>query len=168
MLLFVRAFVLLESWQLYFSKSTFQRLLNADVVLIDEYSMITSTLMNAVVYRLPQVCQSHRVDPFLQKCIIVMGDQLPPVCRHSVSENEVCRRCHISNAVVWRNLLVWKHFLLHSFRHVDDYVFLSFLHVIREARPTWEEVKSVLGRCEQSKAASFGPQQCRHQGNMHS
>jgi ATP-dependent exoDNAse (exonuclease V) alpha subunit len=84
-----------------------------------------------------------------------MGDpaQLPPVCRHVKSEDEVCARCHISNAVVWAGPNVHKYFLTFSIRHAADPAYLNLLQLIRLSRPREDEIHTVLDQCVHSPAS---------------
>jgi hypothetical protein len=135
---------------LYPGNPTYERLLNADVIVIDEYSMITSTMVNTLVYRLQKVCQCVNVNSLLTKCVILYGDpgQLPLVCsaRHIVPDHQVCVRCHISSAYVWHLPCIHRHYLSVSYGHARDAVFLCFLQLIRQYKPTKHEVDCVLGQ----------------------
>lgn len=126
------------------SHPMFQRILAADVILIDEFSMITSHLFNMIMYRIKQVCNTAGCN-IKTKLIILLGDpaQLPPVCHHQTCENDVCAQCHITASPFWP--LVTKHFLSSSVRHVADPDYINFLQFVRNGQVTQELIDDVLG-----------------------
>ena len=116
----------------------FQALMDADVFIVDEYSMLTATVLNHILYRIQQVHWSTRkdkeeyTDALSTKTIILVGDhcQLPPVCRHRTNEDEICHQCHISASAHWAK--VQMHHLSISMRHATDPEFSAFLTHVRE------------------------------------
>ncbi len=76
--------------------ATLQRIQNFDIIIIDEMSLLTNTLLNLVYMCIKQA--SFRInDPFVSKDLLVVGDmaQLPPICNHFVeSSNDVCDKSY--------------------------------------------------------------------------
>jgi hypothetical protein len=129
------------------SNLTLQRLQAADVIIVDEMSMITTVQLTSIYSRLKQVSE-YNSDPFHSKILLCVGDmaQLPSICFHSVTDSEpVCRRCCIINSPIWTS---GKHFTLtNSIRHSKDPEYLYFLNIIRKRRPIEEEIQQYLGDC---------------------
>lgn len=114
---------------------------NAQVIIIDEMSMLSSDLFAVVLYRIKTCCGYGSVEEvFRNKRIILVGDhcQLPPVCHHKVKETEFCRKCHLSSNPYWRAAIKLR--LWHSVRHAEDSKFARFLDIIRERPPTQLEI----------------------------
>lgn len=124
----------------------FHRLLAADLIVIDEMSMLTSQLFAHVFSRLTDACGDN---PLKNKVILLVGDhyQLPAVCHHFRGEyrGRLCEECHLSNSSEWSNIQ-WHH-LRHSVRQARDPGFLDFLNIIRTTVPTQEQVDAALGSC---------------------
>jgi ATP-dependent exoDNAse (exonuclease V) alpha subunit len=113
----------------------------ADVIIIDEMSMLSSDLMGVVLYRIKTCCGFRSIDEvYKKKLIILVGDhcQLPPVCNHQTSSTEFCSLCHLSSHPVWN--VAEKHVLRHSVRHAADRKLSKFLDIIRVRQPTQEEI----------------------------
>jgi hypothetical protein len=121
-----------------------------NVWVIDEMSMMTATVFCLFVHRLKQVLSALE---FNELFILLIRDhaQLPAVCKcHSkrVEENEkdfICSTCHISASLWWSQLTF--HHLSVSERHSKDPAWLQFFNIIRERRPTQEEIDHHLGPC---------------------
>lgn len=69
----------------------------ADVIIIDEISMLTRITFDMVVRQIVTITNGTLLDPFSQKLILLFGDlaQLPPVCKH---RGNVCHRCNIASS----------------------------------------------------------------------
>jgi nucleoside-triphosphatase THEP1 len=119
----------------------FQKLLLADVIIIDEMSMLTSLVFSTVLHRIREVA-GH--DFLASKLILLVGDhcQLPPVCRHRQDDGETCATCHLSACHEWEGF-TWHH-LLHSVRQAEDPDFIDFLGNIRKSQPTQGLVDAAL------------------------
>jgi len=129
------------------SDPCFQKLLNADVILVDEYSMITNTTLSMMFHRLRKITASTLCD-MNHKIIVFFGDpaQLPPVCYHSTDDPDsinVCTTCHITANPLWATFQ--KHYLTDSVRHAGDHLFLGFLNYIRCNTPSNQLIQSILG-----------------------
>ena len=126
------------------SHTVFQRIMKADVILIDEYSMMTATMFNMVLFRVRNVCSTAQVD-FNSKLIILLGDpaQLPPVCKHRKDDDDICAACHISASHLWSH--IHKHHLATSMRHVADPEFVLFLGAVRVGKVNQATINAVLG-----------------------
>lgn len=74
---------------LYFGSPLYLEIFAADVIIIDEFSMLTKDIVNYVFYRLQQVGGR---DALQKKLLILVGDhaQLPAVCHHMIEEDEIC------------------------------------------------------------------------------
>jgi hypothetical protein len=109
---------------------TLQRLQLADVIIVDEMSMMTTIQLTTIYSRLKQVSK-YNSDLFHSKILLCMGDmaQLPPICFYTVTDSEpFCRRCCIINYPIWTS---GKYFtLINSVRHSKDPEYLHFLNII--------------------------------------
>lgn len=126
-----------------------QILAAADVIFLDEYSMVTSDTLNYITHRLLQVCTAIG-KPLSSKTLILFGDpaQLPPVCRHHKEDAQydtICNNCHITASVAWN--LGHTHFLSSSMRHANDPEHISFLNIIRHRKPSQHEIDTHLRDC---------------------
>lgn len=137
-----------------------QLLAAADVIFLDEYSMVTANTLNYVVYRLQQICTAIN-KPLSSKTLVLFGDpaQLPPICRHHKKQpspaedsddeedviTDICSKCHISASVVWPHCC--HHYLSTSMRHAGDPAHIAFLNIIRQRKPTAAEIMAHLGSC---------------------
>lgn len=124
----------------------FAKLLQADIIIIDEMSMLTAYMLDFIFYRLRQVCGSLAA-ALASKLLLFVGDhaQLPAVCYHRLDpEDPVCLQCHISRSMHWPLLTVYH--LSGSKRH-SDLPFLGFLNDIRFNVPTQESIDNILGNC---------------------
>lgn len=130
------------------SHPKYAALRDADVIIIDECSMMTAKTMLHVMYRIAQVENSQDPEVYMKrKLVILVGDlcQLPPVCKHQVSENDVCVACHITSYPHWSKAV--KHHLHTSYRHANDSIFSQFLNQIRMDRATQAAIDAVLSDC---------------------
>jgi hypothetical protein len=130
------------------SDPSYQALCQANVIVIDEMSMLTCMILSLVIYRLSQLLGS--TSAVLQsKLILLSGDhaRLPPVCHcrgvkaSSEDRDSICFQCHI-----WWPTMTFHH-LNSSFRHHKVASYLQFLNTIRLRRPTQAEIDKVLGDC---------------------
>jgi hypothetical protein len=129
-----------------------QHLRDADVIVIDEMSMLTVETLDAAMYRIqqalrPLLSQAQLQDWLRYKRIVLVGDhaQLPPVCRCRVQPHQVCMKCHVTRSVYWAKACV--HRLVTIVRHAGDATLLAFLRLVRSARPTAEDIERVLAPC---------------------
>ena len=126
---------------------TLQELQAADVIIVNEMSMMTTVQLTAIYSRLKQVFV-YNSDLFHSKILLCIGDiaQLPPICFHTVTDSKlVCRCCCIINSPIW---ISRKHFTLtNSVRHSIDPKYLHFLNIIRKQWPIKEEIQQYLGDC---------------------
>jgi ATP-dependent DNA helicase PIF1 len=127
---------------------TFANLYYAQVLLVDEFSMLTSFISNLVLYRLCQVHNTVDVNEILRKVkIIFVGDslQLPAVCHHVVDSDSVCNICRINMSTLWP--LAARHLLTTVVRQANDPPYLDFLRIIRSRKPTQAEIDFALSEC---------------------
>lgn len=115
----------------------------ADVIIIDEFSMMKGSFLNSVIRRLRQVHGTGHTDiqpdgdVFTNKLLLLVGDhaQLPPVCNsHGTPKNEVCMQCHITKSPFWPAFQL--HHLPMSVRHLEDPPVSVFLDHVRVDPPT--------------------------------
>lgn len=119
----------------------FQILKSAEVVIIDEMSMLSCDLFASAMYRLMQCSEVSSVQEVLQqKLVILVGDhcQLPPVCDHRIDKGEFCKMCHLSSHPLWSSAT--KYHLPVSVRHARDARFAKFLDIVRQRKPTQAEI----------------------------
>ena len=119
----------------------FSTIANAEVIIIDEMSMLSGTMFAYVLLRLKTCCGYRSMEEvFRNKLIILVGDhcQLPPVCDHHTENGDFCKLCHLSSHPSWR--MAHKHFLPYSERHANDGVLATFLNIIRQRKPTQAEI----------------------------
>jgi Cdc6-like AAA superfamily ATPase len=140
------------------SDECFERINQCDVVVVDEFSMITRASVFHVLWRLlqgaidPITCRPYYtdIDDMLKhKLIVFIGDekQLPPVChcKGKKRPHDVCRECIIFADIHFREATF--HTLTTNFRQASDPVYLKFLNYIRDNVPTQEMIDEVLGDC---------------------
>lgn len=135
------------------TSKVYRSLVDADVIIIDEYAFMSCSDLNMVFQRLAQVHRSNRRDGepvtnfYDNKLLILVGDhaQLPPVCNclRRADEVTVCKDCHSSSSTVWGKLK--KHRLIVSVRHSEDKVLSGFLDLIRSKMPTEDQLRDALG-----------------------
>jgi hypothetical protein len=114
------------------SQPAFQRIVNTDVIFEDEYSMLTCTVFNMLLYRVEYACKA--VDKDIAKILIVFfGDlaQLPPVCQCNKDDDGMCKACHITASILWSRIP--KYQLNASLRHATDPDSVSALTMARNA-----------------------------------
>lgn len=127
---------------------TYQELFAADLIVIDEMSMLTQRVLSLAKKRLHDVCGP---DFLTKKPVLLVGDhcQLPAVCHHKQPASDaipnICARCHISASSYYPQI-IWHH-LRHSVRQAEDPEFLDFLNIIRFQQPTQEQIDAALGQC---------------------
>jgi ATP-dependent exoDNAse (exonuclease V) alpha subunit len=125
----------------------FQILKETDVIIIDEMSMVTSTLLQSVETRLWQI-ENDTNEPYHSKLVILVGDhaQLLAICHYRLSDIEnYCQKHYVYNAIHW-NFATY-HTLKTSIRHAKDPEYCSFFNIIHCRAPTKEEISSILNNC---------------------
>jgi len=129
----------------------YQRLLEAHVIIIEECSMLANDVIYAGIDVLKDIW-GHRMSAnwpdLCGKSIIFVGDtgQLPPVCSHNKHVvGGICTRCHISQNTYYNRATA--HYLTEPLRHLTDPDLTKFLDIVRERRPTMEEITEYLGQC---------------------
>jgi hypothetical protein len=124
-------------------------LFSAEVIFIDEFSMLTRELLDSALYRLQQV---NGPDVLKNKLVVLVGDhmQLPAVCFHTHDTDHVCMDCHITRSVAWSTTII--HHLLGSVQHASDPEFLQFLYYVRTKVPTQKMINDVFEACFISQA----------------
>ncbi len=98
----------------------FQILKEANIIIIDEMSMMTSTLLQSIETRLRQI-ENDINEPYHSKLVILVGDhaQLPTICHCHLSNIEnYCQNHYVYN-VIDQNSTTY-HILETSIRHVED------------------------------------------------
>ena len=125
-----------------------ERLQLANVIIIDEMSMMTSYMLCTVEHRLKQAARNKSLNALGNKLVLLVGDlaQLPAICIHSPKSPDIlCRGCHITSAPCWA---VAKHHTLRiSVRHATNPTYLQFLNIIRERVPMELEIEAALAEC---------------------
>ena len=90
---------------IYFESSkVINRLQDADVIIINEMSMITSYMLCVIKQHLKHAMQAKNSSPFQTKLVLLVGDltQLPAICKHNLCNNElICKACHIKISFYW-------------------------------------------------------------------
>ena len=126
----------------------------ADIVVVDECSMLTAQLLDAIAYRLA-TATAEGAPP---KVLLLVGDlgQLPPICEHGRNRGRrgaaarrrrpwLCPHCHLLRSATFAAA---KHLELDCVhRHADDPELSAFLHELRHGRPTSQRLHEVLGDC---------------------
>eukprot|EP00951_Prasinocladus_malaysianus_P000169 scaffold1283_cov18-Prasinocladus_malaysianus.AAC.1 len=122
----------------------YHTILHADVIIIDECSMLTSQIMNIIIHRLKQLTSAAATanHTYRQPKLILVGDmrQLPPVCTCHQNQ-EACRKCHLTSSQIYPHLE--RHVLITPNR-CHDPSFLDFLKLIRWRKPTETELQVAL------------------------
>ncbi|KAI5078275.1 hypothetical protein GOP47_0005946 [Adiantum capillus-veneris] len=100
----------------------------ANVIIIDEISMLVSTIFNMTVRQIVNISNETLLDPFSQKLILLFGDlvQLPPVYHH---QEPLCHVCNIRNSAYIAAATT--HNMTFSVRHAADPAYVQFLDTIR-------------------------------------
>jgi len=102
-----------------------QSLKYANVIIMDEMSMMISTMLCAIKQRLKQA--QDNINPFANVSLLLVGNlaQLSAICKHYLKKIELyCKLCHISMASCWSNAS--HHSLQTSMRHITNPIFLQF------------------------------------------
>jgi hypothetical protein len=126
----------------------FQILKKVDIIIIDEMSMMTSTLLQSDEIRLRQI-ENDTNEPYHSNLVILVGDhaQLPAICHCHLSDTKnYCQKHYVYNAIDWNSTTY--HILETSIRHVEDPKYCSFFNIIRYQAPTEEEISSILNNCD--------------------
>ena len=122
------------------------KLMNADIIIIDEMSMMTNNMLCGVEQRLRQ--NTLTTCTFQNKLVILVGDlaQLPAICAHTPKAPDIiCRACHIASAPCWA--IAKQHTLQTFVRHSSDPLYLEFLNIIRHRPPTKTKIEHTLNAC---------------------
>jgi hypothetical protein len=109
----------------------FQILKEADIIIIDEMSMMTNLLLQNVETRLWQF-ENDINEPYHSKLVILVGDhaQLPRICHCHLSDTKkYCQKHYVYNVIDWN--FARYHTLETSIRHVEDPKYCYFLNIIR-------------------------------------
>ena len=124
------------------------KLKNADVIIIDEMSMMTSNMLCAVEQCIKQSTRNTDIYSLQNKLLTLVGDlaQLPAICTHKPKFFDmICKACHITSAPSW--VVAKQHKLQTSVRYASDPLYLSFLNIIRQRPPTETEIEDTLNTC---------------------
>ncbi len=122
----------------------FQILKETNIIIIDEMSMMTSTLLQSIETRLRQI-ENDTNEPYHSKLVILVGDhaQLPTICHCHLSNIEnYCQKHYVYNAIDWNSTM--NHTLETSIKKVEDPKYCSFFNIIYYQAPMEEEISSVL------------------------
>jgi hypothetical protein len=131
----------------------FEMLAAADIVIVDEMSMLTQKLLGFMIARLtelhhtlrPKAAHGSALDHYMLICV---GDhaQLPPVCHcPRVEKDAFCSRCHVTSSQFWPRFNM--HHLTMSIRHSLDKPYAEFLNIIRVDAPTAAVLNDALDEC---------------------
>ena len=113
----------------------------ADMLVVDELSMMDQEKLGRVLYRLKQSTGAGA----RRKVLLLVGDlwQLPPVCGHNVTG--ICPRCHLLHSI---DFMCAKHIHLKQvFRQLGDPPYAEFLNYVRTRKPAPEYLQRILGQC---------------------
>ena len=130
------------------SSPVLTKLKNADIIIIDEMSMITSNMLCAVEQRIKQNTLITDTFSFQNKLLILVEDlvQLPAICIHKPKAlDTICRACHITSTPCWT--AAKQHTLHTSVGHSSDPSYLNFLNIIRHRPPTETVIEDTLSAC---------------------
>ena len=98
-----------------------ERLQMADVIIINEISMMTSYMLCTVEHRLKEVARNTSLNALCKKLVFLVGDlaQLLAICIHSPKFPDIFYRgCHITSASRWTTA---KHHIMRmSVRHATN------------------------------------------------
>jgi hypothetical protein len=118
----------------------FSAILYADIIVIDETSMLTAHVFSLVLYRLGLIVGCP-YNALRAKLLLLVGDhaQLPAVChcynskaieasqaQTSSDKDRACGNCHISSSIWWSQVTM--HHLTSSVCHALDPMYLQFKH----------------------------------------
>jgi hypothetical protein len=112
------------------SSTKLKTIKQANLIVIDEMSMMTSIILCVIEQRSKKYFQ-NAPNPFDFILVLLVGDflQLPIICKHSYFDKEkCCRSCHISTTPCWLNAT--HHRISSSMRHASDPIYLNFLNTI--------------------------------------
>jgi ATP-dependent exoDNAse (exonuclease V) alpha subunit len=137
----------------------YHAMLHADVIIIDEISMLPSDVFNMFMLKIEGVLRNEQVGdtcPLHNKLIILVGDlqQLPPVCKqHRLQAAPYCKTCHITGTAWWQQRV--QHDLHTNVRHADDPDFLRFLNMVRQCVPSEDQIQRCLQQCVVSETEAL-------------
>jgi hypothetical protein len=89
------------------SRTKLETIKQANLIVIDEMSMMTSIILSAIEPRSKQSFQNV-VNLFDFILVLLVGDllQLLAICKHSYFDREkCCKSCHISTTPCWLNAI---------------------------------------------------------------
>lgn len=121
-------------------------LVQADVIIVDEFSQLSAKDINQIINRLRAITNSRSItELFTKKLILFVGDehQLPCVCRHH--QDPICTACRFSESIAWPHSKIIK--LKTNVRAAQDQGLLQFQQHVREAQPTQEYIDEVFKDC---------------------
>lgn len=119
-----------------------------DLIIIDEVSMVSSSLLDCIDYRLKQICNTN--EPFGGKKLLLVGDpfQLPPIIIDT--DKNLLKTCyktgHFFESEVFQEMNPIKIELQTSYRQTD-LLFLSCLNHIRDYTNVEESLKFLNSKC---------------------
>jgi hypothetical protein len=124
----------------------FQILKETNIIIINEISMMMSTLLQSVETRLRQI-ENDTNEPYHSKLMILMGDhaQLLAICHCHLLNTKLLPKNYVYNVIDW-NFATY-HILETLIRHVEDLEYCSFFNIIRCRAPTEEKNSLVLNNC---------------------
>ncbi len=108
-----------------------EKLKIANVIIINEMSMMISNILCVVEQRLKQAVSVVETSPFETKFVLLIGDlaQLPPICKHTLLQNDIlCKSCHINYTPYWK--MAQQHFLSILMCHALDPGYLQIFNII--------------------------------------
>jgi hypothetical protein len=112
-----------------------EKLKIANVIIIDEMSMMTGNILCAMEQRLKQAMSIAKTSPFQTKLVLLVGDlaQLPPICKHTLQQNDIlCKSYHVKSTPGWK--MAQQHFLSILMCHGTNLKYLQFLNIIQEKK----------------------------------
>lgn len=125
-----------------------QLYMNADVIIIDEISMVTANMLDAINIFLQKNLRSKK--PFGGKTLIMVGDmfQLPPIVGGSMSEvyYQMYDTAYFFGADVMQSV-VFEFIELQKVRRQNDEVFIDVLSNIRVGKNVQESLDIINSRC---------------------
>jgi hypothetical protein len=133
------------------SDPLFTALTDADAIIIDEFSMLSSHNLNNIMFRLAMVAAylNMTIGQLLaSRRVVLVGDhcQLPTVCYCRISDDAgICWGCHITTSH-WYNTATEYH-MPSSYRAAGDPGLVGFLNLCRTQQPSQAEVDAALGQC---------------------
>ncbi len=107
-----------------------EKLKIANVIIINEMSMMTSNIFCVMEQRLKQAMFIAKTFPFETKLVLLVGDlaQLPPICNHTFQQNDIlCKKIHVKSTPCWKMAQIFLSILM---CHGPDLKYLQFFNII--------------------------------------